>query len=61
MKKTYIVPLTAHYNLRTEGFLCASVFGNNATVDQSLTPGDETFDGEFQSNSKGWSSDEWSE
>ena len=61
MKKTYIAPQTINYNLRAEGFLCASAFGDDATVDQSLTPGNETFDGEFQSNSKGWSSDEWSE
>ncbi|MCI7050445.1 MAG: hypothetical protein MR971_02640 [Bacteroidales bacterium] len=61
MKKTYIAPQTINYNLRTEGFLCASVFGDNAAVDQSLTTGNEIYNGEFQSNSKGWSSDEWSE
>lgn len=61
MKKTYIAPQTINYNLRAEGFLCGSVFGDDAAVDQSLTTGNETFDGEFQSNSKGWSSDEWSE
>lgn len=60
MKKTYIAPQTINYNLRAEGFLCGSVFGDDAAVDQSLTTGNETFDGEFQSNSKGWSSDEWS-
>ena len=61
MKKTYIAPQTINYNLRAEGFLCGSVFGDDAAVDQSLTTGNKTFDGEFQSNSKGWSSDEWSE
>ncbi|MBR5531207.1 MAG: hypothetical protein IKU63_06860 [Bacteroidaceae bacterium] len=54
MKKTYIIPETCSINLETAEVLAGSMVGGT-----EVTPGEGEYDGEFQSQKRGWSAENW--
>ena len=60
MKKTYITPETCAINLETAEVLAGSVLNPEGGDNMNITPGEGEYEGEFQSQKRGWSSDNWS-
>ena len=59
MKQSYIRPTaTAIKFAAEEAFLAGSLTGDGSD-NVSIKPSDEEFNGSFQSESRGWSSDNW--
>ena len=61
MKQSYIRPTATAIKLAAEeAFLAGSTFSTDGSGNTQITPSDnEEFGGEFQSNNRGWSSDNW--
>ena len=59
MKKTYIAPLCATFNLQTEGVIASSVLGNG---NNTINPGNKESNDAFRSKKDIWgSSNMWGE
>ena len=54
-KKNYIAPAVRTVNFSMEGMIAAS----QITGEGPVTPGEGDYDGEFQSNKRGWDSSLW--
>lgn len=60
MKKTYITPEACSINLETAEVLAGSILSGGGEDYTEVTPGEGEYEGEFQSQKRGWSSDNWS-
>lgn len=62
MKKTYICPTSASVRISMESHLLGGS-GLNSTGGDNLeiTPGNDEFDGSFQSNQQDWGTSAWNE
>lgn len=59
MKQSYIRPTASVIKLATEeAFLTGSLTGDGSD-NVSIKPSDEEYNGSFQSESRGWNSDNW--
>lgn len=61
MKKTYQAPSSNAVDITIEGPLMLSASSNVNNAGQGIRPGEDEFNGEFQSNKQGWNSDEWTD
>ena len=60
MKKTYITPEACSINLEAaEVLLAGSILSGGGHDYTEIAPGEGEYDGEFQSQKRGWNSDLW--
>lgn len=60
MKQAYIRPTATTIKFAVEeAFLADSKLSTDGSDNIQITPSDEEYNGSFQSNSRGWSSDNW--
>ena len=61
MKKTYIAPASETIQIAAEGPLALSAGSKLNDKNQGLRPGEDNFNGEFNSNKQGWDASDWSD
>ena len=62
MKKTYICPTSESVRISMESHLLGgSTLSNTGDENLNITPGDDEFDGTFQSNQQDWGTSAWNE
>lgn len=63
MKKEYIAPRAAAIRLAMEGgtMLTGSKLSTDGSANSDITISDDTYDGTFRSNERGWDAANWTE
>lgn len=62
MKKTYICPTSASVRISMESHLLGgSTLSNTGGDNLEITPGNDEFEGSFQSNQQDWGTSAWNE
>lgn len=62
MKKTYICPASASVRISMESHLLGeSTLSNTGGDNLEITPGNDEFEGSFQSNQQDWGTSAWNE
>ena len=63
MKKEYIAPRAAAIRLAMEDTMtrCSSKLSTDGSANSDITISDDTYDGTFRSNERGWDAANWTE